>query len=239
MTNKEFLVKVKDSFDKYLETGSRSNEKLKILHGAIAQDLKNRLGNNYQVHSLGYGDDREVNMSGRYMDKKVDIAVEKNGEILSAIALKFIMRNYSQNSNNYFENMLGETANIRCNGIPYFQIFIIPDKMPYYDENGNIKKWENFTDTNTRKYEILKKDNPECYFHTPNKMLIYVVQIPDSSEQIVSKKDYIRAYSEQKLLNVKTTPMPYSALRTSQGSIIVFNDYETFADKICHTILAR
>lgn len=246
MKNDDFLKTITESFKKFLETGSRSNEKLKILHGKIAADVCKRLNDfgkspRFDVAALGFGTGKESEIIGRYIDKKVDITIidKAKNEAVAGIAVKFVMQNYSQNSNNYFENMLGETANIRCNGIPYFQIFIIPDKMPYYDENGNIKKWENFTDTNTRKYEILKKDNPECYFHTPNKMLIYVVQIPDSSEQIVSKKDYIRAYSEQKLLNVKTTPMPYSALRTSQGSIIVFNDYETFADKICHTILAR
>jgi hypothetical protein len=49
------------------------------------------------------------------------------------------MQNYSQNSNNYFENMLGETANIRSSNIPYFQIFIIPDEIPYYKkEKGKI-----------------------------------------------------------------------------------------------------
>ena len=150
MTNEEFLVKVKDSFYKYLETGSRSNEKLKILHGAITQDLKNRLGDNYQLHSLGYGDDREVKMTGRYMDKKVDIAIEKDGKILSAIALKFIMRNYSQNSNNYFENMLGETANIRSAGKPYFQIVIIPSKVPYFKKGGELDHIETITEHKQR-----------------------------------------------------------------------------------------
>lgn len=73
MTNEEFLSKVKDSFYKYLDTGSRSNEKLKILHGSIAGDLQKALGTGYKVHSLGYKDSKEAEMHGRYMDKKVDI----------------------------------------------------------------------------------------------------------------------------------------------------------------------
>lgn len=52
MDNHEFLSVVGDSFKKFLETGSRSNEKLKILHGAIAKDLQKRLGNEYWVQSL-------------------------------------------------------------------------------------------------------------------------------------------------------------------------------------------
>lgn len=39
--------------------------------------------------------------------------------------------------------------------------------------------------------------------------------------------------------NVKETLMPYRALRSRLESTIIFNDYETFIDKICHAILAR
>ena len=94
MDNQKFLTVVRDSFKKFLETGSRSNEKLKILHGAIANDLLQRLGN-------------EETIDGRYLDKKVDITILKDGNPIAGIGVKFVMQNYSQNSNNYFENMLG------------------------------------------------------------------------------------------------------------------------------------
>lgn len=120
MNNEEFLSLIGDSFKKYLYTGSRSNEKLKILHGGIAKDLQNRLGNDYQICSLGIGNGKEVKLNGRYTEKVVDITIKKAGKSVAGIGVKFIMQNYSQNSNNYFENMLGETANIRCANIPYF-----------------------------------------------------------------------------------------------------------------------
>ena len=60
MDNQEFLTVVGNSFKKFLETGSRSNEKLKILHGAIAKDLKERLGVGYYVQSLGVGNGKEM-----------------------------------------------------------------------------------------------------------------------------------------------------------------------------------
>lgn len=53
MDNQEFLSVLGNSFKKFLETGSRSNEKLKILHGAIANDLRKRLGSDYSTQSLG------------------------------------------------------------------------------------------------------------------------------------------------------------------------------------------
>ena len=75
MDNQEFLTVVGNSFKKFLETGSRSNEKLKILHGAIAEDLKERLGNGYYVQSLGVGNGKELKLYGRYIDKAVDITI--------------------------------------------------------------------------------------------------------------------------------------------------------------------
>jgi hypothetical protein len=45
MTNQEFLNKVLLSFDSFIQIGtSRSTAKLKPLHGAIANDIRQRLG---------------------------------------------------------------------------------------------------------------------------------------------------------------------------------------------------
>lgn len=233
MDNMEFLNNVKKAFYKYLETGSRSNEKLKILHGAIATDLKERLGNDYVVHSLGYNDNKEVEMSGRYMNKKVDIAVEIGNEVKAAIALKFIMRNYSQNSNNYFENMLGETANIRAAGRPYFQIIIIPSKVPYFDRKGKIKKIEKITFHNLSKYIMLSRDNINDYMHTPNKTLIYLINIPEIPNDITNSKEYIDYYSRIDKFMLNEDEEQYKF-----GDAVIYNDYEMFINKISHTILA-
>ena len=170
MDNKKFLKVISNSFERFLESGtSRSTKKLKPLHGAIAMDIAERLGSDYEVVSQGWADDCEATIGGRYVDKKVDITVLRNGKSVGGIAVKFVMQNYSQNSNNYFENMLGETANIRSNMIPYFQIFIILDKLPYYDKSKNIKRWEEFTDHNAEKYTVLSQDHIETFLHTPNK----------------------------------------------------------------------
>lgn len=183
LTNQKFLTVISQSFGEFIESGtSRSTAKLKPLHGAIAKDLASRLGSGYDVWSQGYGVDREAEIKGRYMEKKVDITIKRNNSSIAGIAVKFVMQNYSQNSNNYFENMLGETANIRCNRFPYFQIFIILDRLPYYDKKKNIKKWETFTEHNISKYVALAKDNVDMFYHTPNKTLIYVVHIPDNDD---------------------------------------------------------
>lgn len=142
MNNDEFLNVIKNSFATYLSVGtSRSTAKLKTLHGHIASDLKSLLGTEFTVKSQGYGDDKEEFINGRYYPKNVDITILKNSKPVAGYTVKFVMRNYTQNSNNYFENMLGETANIRANAIPYFQIFIIFEKVPYYSNGGEFKRY--------------------------------------------------------------------------------------------------
>ena len=137
LTNEQFLQVVRKSFETYLNVNtSRSTAKLKDLHGYIAKDLSELFGNKYTIKSQGYGDDKEGSINGRYYPKNVDIVVNYKEKPIAGYAVKFVMRNYSQNSNNYFENMLGETANIRSNKIPYFQIFIIFDKVTYYKKGG-------------------------------------------------------------------------------------------------------
>ncbi len=232
MDNKEFLDILKKSFYKYLTTSPRSNKKLEILHGAIAKDLANRLGDEYTVHSLGYMKGKEKLMSGRYMNKKVDIAVEKDGKVLAGIALKFIMSNYSQNSNNYFENMLGETANIRTNGGLYFEIVIIPMQVPYFEKEGKIKKYENITRHNIEKYIKLSQDNVDIFLHTPNKTLIYLVDFSKLElKEINSKESYKNYYITNKDFKVKESTDDYIF-----GSAIVYNNYEKFIDKVYHSI---
>ena len=232
MDNQEFLTVVGNSFKKFLETGSRSNEKLKILHGAIARDLQTRLGSGFSVQSLGIGNGKEMKIDGKYIDKAVDITILKNQRPIAGIGVKFVMQNYSQNSNNYFENMLGETANIRCADIPYFQIFIIPDKLPYYKNDGTLQKWEEFSLHNSSKYRILSNDNIETSIHTPTKTLLFVIHLPEINEEIRNRSEYTIYYSTYEDMCVCESEAQYGTF----SSAVIYNDYEEFASKIVHYI---
>lgn len=232
MNNEEFLEKISASFIEYLKTSPRSNKKLKILHGAISQDIKDRLGEEYTVHSLGYGNDREMKIEGRYIDKIVDIAISKEENVLAGIGIKFVMNNYSQNSNNYFENMLGETANIRANKKAYFQIFIIPEEVPYYTNKGEIKKWEKITERNIDKYIKLSNDNPDAFLHTPIKTLVFVFKLPpiNARKNITTREKYREYYLKMNNIKLKLSNIPKSSKRL-RGTVI-FNDYETFIKEV-------
>jgi hypothetical protein len=226
-----FLTIIKNSFLKCLETHERSNEKLKILHGAIARDINNKLGHDYDICSLGFSDNKEEHIEGRYINKKVDITIKKQNEVVAGIAVKFVMSNYSQNSNNYFENMLGETANIRANNIPYFQIFILFQKMPYFDKDVTIKKWEEIGEHYIKKYVLLSQDNIDKYQHTSDKILLCLLDIT-RDENIENKQDY-KDYYLHNDFNID-----FSVTEYDFGNNVIYNNYDLFIDKIYHKILS-
>lgn len=233
MNNSQFLAILKKSFMTYLQTGARSNKKLGILHGAISEDLQVRINDNkYAVYSLGYGTGKEHKINGRYVDKAVDITITENCIPVAGIAVKYVMSNYSQNSNNYFENMLGETANIRCAKIPYFQIFIIPDRIPYFDKDGGISKWEAINEHNLNKYIKLSDDNIDTYLHTPNKTLVFIVHIQDKNAvaKISDKREYENYYLNNDF------DMTVSGLNFNFGRTIIYNDYDAFIQKVVYAI---
>lgn len=237
MNNSAFLNCIFRSFKKFLETSSRSNQKLKVLHGAIAADLAVKLGQDYTIKSLGFLKGKEGKIQGRYINKSVDITILKENIEIAGIAIKFVMQNYSQNSNNYFENMLGETVNIRANNIPYFQILIIPDEIPYYKKDkGEIQKWENFTLHNVDKYRTLSEDLVENSIQTPIKTLLYVIKLPtiDNKSEVVSRGTYKNHYLSLPDFEVLATETNFGAFSAN----VIFNDYEEFIRKTVYRILS-
>ena len=233
MDNTQFLEILKQSFITYLSTSARSNKKLEILHGAISKDLHERLQDHkYSIYSLGHETGKERKIIGRYIDKAVDITITEDNKPIAGIAVKYVMSNYSQNSNNYFENMLGETANIRSAKIPYFQIFVIPDKIPYFDKYGAISKWENINEHNLKKYIKMSNDNTNDFLHTPNKTLIFIVHIKDNNPitAVSCKQEYTEYYLHNDFA------MTVSALNFDFGNTIIYNDYDKFIQKVVYAI---
>ena len=237
MTNNEFLAVIRESFAAYLDVGtSRSTAKLKTLHGHIASDLMARLGQGYTIQSQGYGNDKEGIINGRYYPKNVDITVNYKGQPAAGYAVKFVMRNYSQNSNNYFENMLGETANIRSNRIPYFQVFIIFEQVPYYKKGGEFSRYDIITEHNISKYILLSKDDPKQFFHTPDKTLFILLRLKEKSRDYQFKNE--KGYADYYRSVIKDNDLfAYSSkLSVPFDKSVIYNDYESFIDKTCHLV---
>ena len=156
----------------------------------------------------------------------------------AGIGVKFVMQNYAQNSNNYFENMLGETANIRASSTPYFQIFIIPEVLPYFKDSGEIGRWEEFSEYHMKKYCALAKDNTAIFPHTPNKTLLYVVQIHPKANSVQTKTEYFNYYKDLiPKLTIKSADCSYPDFEL--GGTVIINDYQAFINKVYHTIMAQ
>jgi len=233
MKDNGFIKVLEQSYVEYLNTHRRSNAKLKILHGAIARDLQNRLGKNFAVVSYGIGSGKESKLSGRYFNKQVDIAVCKKDVELGGIAVKYIMSNYSQNSNNYFEDMLGETANIRSGNKAYFQVIILPEQVLYFSKTDDIAKTENITEHNLTKYIKLSNDNTSEYMHTPNKTLLYLIKTPNIDIAKVKTREQLKTYLLTGEIKIETSKQIYNF-----GNTVIYNNYDNFMEKITHYFLS-
>ena len=142
------------------------------------------------------------------------------------------MSNYKQNSGNYFDLMLGETANIRSAGQKYFQVLIIPEKLPYFDKNGKITKWEIIDKHHLEKYIKLSQDNKKQFYHTPDKTLLCIVHISEPKTEIKTKQDYINYY----LHNDFSIQLSNKQFNFDCG--VIFNDYEKFINKVVFSVLS-
>lgn len=233
--NRIFVNKIEESFHLYLKTSARSNEKLKPIHSFIANTLKNLLNDNglryFSLCPDCTGGEKKV--AGRYMYKNVDIAVCRGEQVLGAIGFKFVMSNYKQNSNNYFENMLGETANLRSNNIPYFQVLVLLKELPYYEKNTRISRIEHVNMNNLDKYVKLSQDDIKSFLHTPTKTLIYIVEtsekLADLTGVVYNKKTYAEHFNNTHLTVNKEFEYGF-------GQSVIINDFEKFIIKVAHYI---
>lgn len=160
----KFLSAVSISFFAYNEKGgARSNKKLVPIHKFLAEMVESKIGKGFTIKSLGIGDGKEAKFNGKYYPKKLDIAVFKNNNAIATISFKFITSNYKQNANNYFEQLMGEAANIRRQNVGFAHFVVFRGDTPYYSKNkGNLRgeevKKEIIKERDIQKYIKLFKD---------------------------------------------------------------------------------
>ena len=159
-----FESSVKESFYRYKQFGPRSSKKILPIHQWVGELLQDVFGDEYVVwYASGDKSNKEYVVSGAFNKKRVDITVVKksSNEPIFCVGVKFITRNYKQNSNNYFETMIGETANIQRLGLPYAHLIVMRDNTPYYKRNGSVTKVERITMNDISKYFELISGKPE------------------------------------------------------------------------------
>ena len=179
-----FIVAVEQSFANYREFGPRSTKKLLPLHAFFADRLRVIWGNPFKVQFMGSGS-REMTVNGKYYPKDIDITVTHAGTPVFCLGIKFITSNYKQNANNYFENMMGETANIQAVGsLPYAHFIILRQKTPYYAKNDFVtpQKIEVINDKDIQKYVNLMRDARQA--HRPDYLGIQLINLDERSGRV-------------------------------------------------------
>lgn len=157
----------------------------------ILEDELSRKSNDFSIKSMGIEDNKEQVCLGKYYDKAVDITVLFKNKPISGIGFKFITSNYKQNSNNYFENMLGETANLRRNDFAYAQILVFKHKMPYYSsDKKTFTKIERITQHNLSKYCKLHFDSQAELFHRPDLTFLSFIETGDEDDYLKIVGDF-------------------------------------------------
>ena len=203
---KNFIKAVEQSFKMYKKYGARSTAKLKPIHKFVADTLTAIFGKAYTLHFIG-DDNKEMTVEGKYYPKDIDITVSKNEKPVFCLGIKFVTSNYKQNANNYFENMMGETANIQATQLPYAQFIILRHETPYYKKNETEipSKIEIINDKDISKYLKLMYDAPQA--HRPNYLGIQLININEKTGKI-ALTNIDKAFSKETVKFLKTKLSP-------------------------------
>ncbi len=200
----KFIKAINASFVAYNKNGgARSNKKLIPIHKFLSETILEELKNGYSVKSLGIGDGKEATVDGKYYPKDLDVAVFKNNRIIATVSFKFVTSNYQQNANNYFENLMGETANIRRQNIGFAHFLVLRGHTPYYSKNkdnlrGKEKKVEIISEKHLQKY--IKLFNDMDFPHKPDLLGICLLDFNKSRKAKFVNLDDFSFSSEVKNL---------------------------------------
>ena len=181
--NDRFVKAVREAYRRTMTDGARSTSRIKVLHGWVQNEIRSLLGPDYEIRGLSDDPDSgEERVAGWYYPKNVDVSVKRDGAVLGVVSCKFINSNYKQNANNYFENQMGETANLRRNDIVFGNIFCVSEPIPYRSRKGDVNKIEHIRGSDIEKYSKLEYDH--THLHAPDIQALVVVQLDMEKDEI-------------------------------------------------------
>ena len=182
-----FLAAMQEAYRMVLRYGVRSNRKTRVLHGWVQDELSGELGIDYTFTGQSPDNTREANVGGMYYDKNVDILIARDGQELGVISIKFPVSNYWQNSINYFEQQIGETANLRRRNIVYGSLFCVTNPIPYKNREGVITRLEAIREHDIQRYARLRADHE--HIHAPDEMAIGIVTLDIDQDAVTDITD--------------------------------------------------
>ena len=183
--NQRFFRAVESSYHNYMQHGSRSNKKLKPLHGWIQSELGEALGSDYRLEGISETSSKERSVEGWYYKKNSDVVVSKDGIDLGVVSVKFPVQSYKKNKINLFETQLGETANLRMNDIVFGNFLVLPVPLPNLSR-GQINRYEIITNDVIDLYVRLARDYRNR--HAPNVQAVAITKINIRDNAVTSVK---------------------------------------------------
>ena len=160
----------------YRKYGSRSSKKTNYLHNELGKLIKKV----FYEDCFKIDMEKNIKAYNHSGHKKCDIVLYKDTKPVMIFPVKFVQKNFGQNRNNYWENLIGECKTIKiCNP----DIKIIPrniflENTPYFNKAGNISKMEKLTIDNR-----LKMYNPKTLLpNTDFDNLITIIVSNDSQK---------------------------------------------------------
>lgn len=177
-----FLAAMQESYRMVQRHGVRSNQKTRVLHGWVQEELGRELGADYAFTGQSPDSSREANVGGMYYDKNVDVLIARDGQELGVVSIKFVISNYWQNSINYFEQQIGETANLRRRNIVYGNLFCVTNPIPYKNRAGDITRLETIREHDIQRYARLRADHE--HIHAPDEMAIGIVALDTGQDAV-------------------------------------------------------
>lgn len=175
------LKALQKSYSTTKRLGSRSPERLWPLHGWLKFELERLLTDSrWKITAKINESTKELKAEGRYYGKKVDVRIDFEGEPIGVVSMKYIISSYGKNAINYFEQQVGETANLRKQNIVYGNVFIVTNPIPVLKTGGIFSKCEFLREQDLYRYMQLRGDNEP---HAPNELAIIVTEIDHGTPQ--------------------------------------------------------
>lgn len=150
--NDAYAQTLRRCIERYFAQGERSPQKLVPIHSFVNRCVSTLLGSEYNVISYMENDKQhcsEERVKGLFYDKNVDVAIKKGERVVGVVSVKFVMSNYGQNSNNYFESVLGECQNLKLANpdLVFWYFFVTFERIPYFTRDRTIKSWNSYVNT--------------------------------------------------------------------------------------------
>ena len=169
---------------------TRSKKLLIPMHSTIANQVET-----YDFKTISLRDNKEFTFPGPYGNKDLDIAIFDKDKFVGAIMYKGIRSEYNKNSNNYFENMRGESQLLIDANIPVYQIILIPTQCKKKKKTGEIV-FETPTEQSTENYNLYILNG-----YKPEKLKLGVFYID------VDYENFTASYSTRRVEAIEETTM--------------------------------